>query len=536
MNLGIKLTLAISAILAVVLTFGAWLIWINMDKWAGERFRDELTTITGYAQEVRLRLAASSSCLEQDDATRDSLSIPVVTAWNTIRKYAESQGYRFRTAAENPRNPKRKPDVFEQAALRAFQVDPQRWGFVRQEEREDGEVLRFAVPVQVSVDCLPCHGDPAGKIDAFGYPREGLKVGDLHGVFAVSAPLSSLHSLQEAQESMRRTFLATGGGAILIAGFAIYLVIRQVTRPLGEMTEVAQSFGEGQLEQRIHSRSNDELGLLATAFNRMAQSLQSYHDTLEQKVEERSRDLEASQQQLMQAGKLASIGELASGVAHELNNPAGIILMRATQLAQELDPLVVPKELQEDVEVIKRQVEKISRIVSGLLTFSRQSSTALKEVDLNEVVRRTVLLIEEIIRNRGVELVLQLSPALPHVKADSAQIEQVLLNLINNALDAMPNGGEITFRTGLVDEPTRGRSVMVEVTDTGTGIPEDHLQRVFDPFFTTKEVGQGTGLGLSISYGIIEEHRGSITVDSQSGDGTCFTLSLPVEEIPHREG
>ena len=464
MNLGIKLTLAISAILAVVLTFGAWLIWINMDKWAGERFRDELTTITGYAQEVRLRLAASGSCLEQEEATRDSLSIPAVTAWNTIRRYAESQGYRFRTAAANPRNPKRKPDDFEQMALYAFQINPQRWGFVRQEERADSEILRFAVPVYISADCLPCHGTPAGEIDAFGYPREGLEVGDLRGVFAVSAPLSSLHSLQEAQESMRRTFLATGVGAILIAGFAVYLVIRQVTQPLGEMTEVAQSFGEGQLDQRIRSRSNDEFGLLATAFNRMAQSLQSYHDTLEQKVEERSRDLEASQQQLMQAGKLASIGELASGVAHELNNPAGIILMRATQLAQEIGQQKMPTEAQEDVEVIKRQVEKISRIVSGLLTFSRQSNTALKEVDLNEVVRRTVQLIEAIIRNRGVELVLQLNPDLPHVEADGAQIEQVLLNLINNALDAMPNGGDITFRTGLVDDPKSGRAVMMFAT------------------------------------------------------------------------
>lgn len=185
-------------------------------------------------------------------------------------------------------------------------------------------------------------------------------------------------------------------------------------------------------------------------------------------------------------------------------------------------------EAREDVQVIGRQVEKISRIVAGLLAFSRQSSSALRPVDLNDVVRRTVSLIEDMTRTRGVAMDLELSPALPWVRADSARIEQVLLNLINNALDAMPDGGRITFRTGLHDEARRGRSVLVAVEDTGSGIPPELLPRIFDPFFTTKEVGQGTGLGLSISYGIMEEHGGAIVAESSPGQGTTFTLELPV--------
>ena len=337
-------------------------------------------------------------------------------------------------------------------------------------------------------------------------------------------------SFQETQQSVRRTFLVTGAGAILLAAVAMYLAIRRVTSPLDKLTRAAQRFGAGQLDERVPVRADDEVGVLAEAFNRMAASLRSYQDTLEQKVEARSRELEASQRQLLQAGKLASIGELASGLAHELNNPTGIILMRATRLAQEVEQRQLSPEAGEDVEVIKRQVEKISRIVSGLLTFSRRSSSALRPVDINDVAKRTVLLIEDTIGNQGVEVTLALEPTLPRVEADGGQLEQVLLNLINNALDAMPRGGRIAFRTGMAHHSKCGMSVCVEVEDTGAGIPEADLSRVFDPFFTTKEVGQGTGLGLSLSYGIVEEHGGAIDVESRLGEGTCFALYLPVIE------
>ena len=148
------------------------------------------------------------------------------------------------------------------------------------------------------------------------------------------------------------------------------------------------------------------------------------------------------------------------------------------------------------------------------------------------MVRRTASLLEELIRTRGIELVLDLAPALPRVKADSIQIEQVLLNLTNNALDAMPQGGKLVFSTSPISDPRRGTAVAVAVADTGCGIPGEHLPRIFDPFFTTKDVGQGTGLGLSISYGIVEEHGGTIEAESQPGKGTCFTIYLPVLEVP----
>ncbi len=335
-------------------------------------------------------------------------------------------------------------------------------------------------------------------------------------------------SREPIRADLVRTFLLVGTWTVLGAAGAVYFAVRRLTRSLENLTGMAQRLGEGHLDQRLEVRSNDEIGRLAATFNQMAASLQSYQDTLEQKVEERTRELAHSQQQLLQAAKLASVGELAGGVAHEINNPAGIILMRAARLAQEVGRGRSSAEAQEDLSAIQRQVEKISRIVAALLAFSRQSKPELRPVDLNELVRRTVSLLEDLIRNRGIDLLLDLAPALPQVQADGSRIEQVLLNLTNNALDAMPQGGRLSFRTAPVGRPQDDPAVAVAVSDTGTGISAEDLSRIFDPFFTTKEVGQGTGLGLSVSYGIIEEHGGTIQVDSQPGVGSCFTLLLPV--------
>jgi len=324
------------------------------------------------------------------------------------------------------------------------------------------------------------------------------------------------------EDNLPAAFLAVGIWTILSTAYAVYFAVRRLTRPLGELTTMAHKLGEGRLEERIAFQTRDEIGELAGTFNQMATSLQSYQDTLEQKVEERTRELRHSQRQLLQAAKLASVGELAGGVAHQINNPAGIILMRAGRLAQEVEERRLSGEAQEDVQVIQRQVEKIHSVVSALVKFARQLPTELRPTDLNSVVRRAVALVEDLARNRGTKVILDLQE-LPRVAADGAQLEQVLVNLVNNALDAMPAGGTLTFATR-AGGPGR---VALSVADSGKGIPAEHLPRLFDPFFTTKEVGQGTGLGLAISYGIVQEHGGTIEVESEPGKGSRFTLCLP---------
>jgi two-component system NtrC family sensor kinase len=308
--------------------------------------------------------------------------------------------------------------------------------------------------------------------------------------------------------------------------FSVYFVVRHLTKPLLELTELAAQLGAGHLERRVNSDDRDEIGQLSRALDGMSRSLQEARQNLEAQVESRTEDLWKSQVQLLQAGRMAAVGELAAGVAHEINNPAGIILMRTDQLSQTLADAA--PEVGEDLTVIQRQIDKIRQIVTALLTFSRRTESMgeMTILDLNQVVLHTAESMDGLLRSRQIEVRRDLAAGLPPVRAEGARIEQVLLNLINNAVDAMPEGGCMTFGSA-----QKGDRVAVYVADTGVGIDGDHLNRVFDPFYTTKDPGEGTGLGLSVSFAIIEQHGGAIEASSDPGRGSRFTLLLPAAEI-----
>ncbi|MCZ6633459.1 MAG: PAS domain S-box protein [bacterium] len=238
-------------------------------------------------------------------------------------------------------------------------------------------------------------------------------------------------------------------------------------------------------------------------------------------------DRKRLEEQLIQSSKLAALGELVGGIAHEVNNPTGIIVMRIASLMEDARALGLPEDLIDDIEVIQRQSDKIAQITSGLLAFSRQTPFSDQLSDINRTVQNAVGLVENVLRSKGVVYHSELAEDLPLVHLDTTRIEQVLLNLFNNAMDAMPEGGELHVETAL--EQDEKHWVVVSVKDTGEGIREEDVGRLFDPFFTTKEVGKGTGLGLSISYGIVEEHGGRIEVQSKWGDGAEFQIYLPVD-------
>jgi signal transduction histidine kinase len=238
-------------------------------------------------------------------------------------------------------------------------------------------------------------------------------------------------------------------------------------------------------------------------------------------LQNKTEELAATTQQLWQAAKLASVGELAASVAHELNNPLGIISLR---LESVLAATPADAHCRPALEVIEQEVERMARLIANLLQFSRQTPDQVSTVDLPEEVVRAAELVEHHLRRRGVGTVFDFATDLPPVLADRQKLRQLFLNLYTNAADAMPRGGTLTTR---LSAPPRRTEVVVEVADTGVGIPAEHLGRVMEPFFTTKDEGKGTGLGLAICRRIVRDHKGTIHIDSEVGKGTRVRIALP---------
>jgi len=241
--------------------------------------------------------------------------------------------------------------------------------------------------------------------------------------------------------------------------------------------------------------------------------------------------LQETQLQLLQSEKLRSLGEMAAGVAHEINNPLGGILIYASLLLEDLPP---NDPRRADLEKIVQEATRSKEIVKSLLEFARQSGPKMELTDINKSITDGLLFLENQATFHNIEIMKELDPSLPPIWGNAGQLKQVFMNIIINAADAMHGRGILSIKTYLSED---GKDVIIQFRDTGDGIPEDILSRIFDPFFTTKEVGKGTGLGLSMSYGIVKEHKGTIEVDTARGKGTTFNVILPVdyEETPSQE-
>ena len=236
------------------------------------------------------------------------------------------------------------------------------------------------------------------------------------------------------------------------------------------------------------------------------------------------RQLQETQGQLIQAEKMSALGQLAGGLAHEINNPLSGILGLTQLVAENTDPA---SDNFKDLKEIEKAVFRCKKIIVSLLSFARQEKTRTEPVSVNQAIEETLTLCARQMELKHIKINRQLAPELPMVNADFQQLMQVFLNLFTNARDAMGEGGELTITTTPLKAPTGKEMVMTAITDTGTGISPDILSRIFDPFFTTKEVGKGTGLGLSVCMGIISRHNGTIKAHSEAGKGSTFTISLP---------
>ena len=320
---------------------------------------------------------------------------------------------------------------------------------------------------------------------------------------------------------------------ILLFSLSVCLTLltqRLVNRPVGILLSHTRALARGQWG-KISGLPKDELGDLAESFNDMTgklkvarEELQEWASTLEVRVEERTCQIKQMQSELIRSEKLASLGELVAGIAHEINNPLTGILMFSSMLAR--DPRLDPA-LRSDLETIIRETQRCGNIVRELLNFSRESVPQKSVNNVNRVMEAALMLIEHQAFFHDIQVVKELDPELPDILIDPNQLQQVFINMLVNAGQAMPHGGTLTITTGSSEEE---KSLFVRIQDTGMGIDRENLEKIFDPFFTTKG-HNGTGLGLSVSYGIIENHGGEIMVHSVVGEGTCFTIRLPMNAV-----
>jgi signal transduction histidine kinase/CheY-like chemotaxis protein len=330
--------------------------------------------------------------------------------------------------------------------------------------------------------------------------------------------LSSIEPRLRALEETRRTLLALGVAGILVSALAVGWLVRRVTRPLVALRDSAAAVGRGDFSQRIEKYSDDEVGDLAQEFNRMTASLRTSRAELERAMQ----TLKATQSQLIQSEKLSAVGQFVAGVAHELNNP----LTAVVGFSEVLKETITDERVRGHLDIIVRSSQRCHKVVSSLLSFARQHPPERKLTGLNSLVDSVLELMAYDLRTSNITVVRDLAPVLPPTLADPHQLEQVFVNILSNArqaIEPVQREGKIIVRTRAT--PTH---VVIEFEDNGPGIRPEHLARIFDPFFTTKPVGKGTGLGLSLVYGMIQEHGGNITAQSEFGRGATFRIELPV--------
>jgi len=391
--------------------------------------------------------------------------------------------------------------------------------------------LAMITPVYNEPSCstAACHAHPARQ--------------NVLGVLDVALDLGPADRLIAA--SRRRVVITIAIEVALIAAFLAAFIGFFVTRPIHRLMAANAALGRMDLEHPIEITSSRELWSLANSFNLMRDRLREAlgeinqaAQELEAKVAERTAQLQQAQRRLLQADRLASLGQLAASVAHEINNPLSGVLNFSALMGRILTDDGVPRERVPEfrgyLDRVTEQTARAGRIVSDLLAFSRRSKPQRAPADLNAVVRGTVGLVSHKLKLLNVVTTLELDETLPRLPCDASQVQQVVLNLVMNGAEATrPHGaGRVRVRTRRSDD---GESAVLETEDDGEGIPKETLDRVFDPFFTTKDDGKGVGLGLAVVYGIVESHGGHIEVHSTVGRGTTFEVTLPLApDADHR--
>ena len=324
--------------------------------------------------------------------------------------------------------------------------------------------------------------------------------------------------LEEEFMDMKRetswTFLWITLAGIIVAFAVSYLLGNSIIKPIQSLVSASHILAEGDLNHRVECKSKDEIGELARTFNFMANSIKERDEQLKENTERK----------IMESERLAIVGQLAAGVAHEINNPLGSILLYSNLL---LEDMKEENLIKENLKKIVEQTTRCKEIVKGLLDFSRLTIAEMKFTNVHEIIENVLSLVKNQSMFQNVDIITDFNRSLPVIMLDKAKIQQVFINILLNAVESMDGQGKLTIETCYSAD---GKFLNVNFTDTGYGIKKENMRKIFDPFFSAGHKPHSTGLGLSISYGIIKKHKGNISVKSKVGKGSTFTVSLPIKE------
>ena len=380
-------------------------------------------------------------------------------------------------------------------------------------------IFSMIVPIKNEVSCsgASCHLDVSKKA--------------ILGVLDVQMRLENVDA--SLSENQNYTILASASlvlAVLFVTGLLIWILIR---KPIYKLSEATKEIASGNLTYKIPTQRHDEIGQLAHSFNIMVQELnkaqyeiKKWSTTLEDKVEQKTKELEQIQGHLIQVEKMASLGKLSATVAHELNNPlAGILTyVRLTQKRLENIDLTPEKvqNIQSDLSIVSEEIVRCGNIVRNLLLFSKNKVEDYSVNNLDTILENCIKLIQHHLELNGIALEQKKSDSPIDLKCDREQIQQAILAILMNAVEAMPNGGTLT-----VSVESHGENKVITIQDTGDGIPEENIPYIFEPFYTSKTEGNGVGLGLSVAYGIVKRHKGKIDIQTKVGVGTSFIIEIP---------
>jgi len=518
-KLSVQLMAGITLTLVLMLGANLYMVWHQQQ-------RDLITEMHGKARIITDQLIATRLFMarNQDRINRDSAGHmefkglnPAAVGRGVGNIFGEITEVRLKQTRAQVRRPENQPDAFESEALAMFTENPNLKEYFRQVQEKGRPVFRYAIPLAMEAECLRCHGSPAGETDIAGYPKEGYKLGDLGGAISVALPMD-----RAMAELQRRT--ATQVWVIVLVSMVSLLVIwwlsrRLVTKPLAHLTALTTRIGEGDLtvppaDLAVFSRS-DELSLVGAHMDAMARSLREVQESLEEKVAERTRELQAAHQVQSQ---------FLTTVSHELRTPLTSIIAFTELLRKQ----AAGKQL-EYLDDMLESSRRLLATVNNLLDLNRLKAGRVQLftdlIELAPLLRGVEHSLRPLAEQKHIRLHTSVADDLPLVLIDHHRVSQVMLNLVGNAIKFTPDGGTVA-----ISAVTGCGWVIVSVQDSGPGIKPEYRETVFEAFRRVEMPGaqhQGSGLGLAVARELVELHGGSIWVQDAPGGGSLFSFTLP---------